>query len=242
MQKNIHFISYGNEKYEGAKQRIKNEAIAFGIFNSINVYSPSDINDNFRTKYFDVLCQSRGGGYWIWKEYFILKRLIEIEVGDYLIYCDAGCTINLKGIDRFEEYINMLDNDKMNYGIISFQLDCIEEQYTTSQIFSSLNIDDEYIKKSGQYIGGVLIMKKCDNVMGIFKDFFKTLGNDHMLITDYYNKTNQSKFFIDNRHDQSILSVVRKIRGSLVIPDETYYVNFNCEVAQKIPFLATRRR
>lgn len=242
MQKNIHFISYGDKKYNDAKQRIKSEASNFGIFTSINVYSPSDIDDKFAQKYKDILCGYRGGGYWLWKEYFVSKKLEEVNYGDYIVYCDSGCTINKNGLDRFNEYINMLDNNQDNYGIISFQMECIEEQFTTSQIFSKLHVVSDDIKKSGQYIGGILIIKKCEHSLNIFNDFFKTLDSDHKLITDHYNKTNQITTFVDNRHDQSILSVVRKIRGSVVIRDETYYLNFNCNEAQKVPFLATRKR
>lgn len=242
MQKNIHFISYGDNKYHTAKQRIKAEAINFGIFSSINIYSPSDIDNKFAQKYKDILCKQRGGGYWLWKEHFVSKKLEEVNYGDYIVYCDSGCTINKNGLDRFNEYISMLDNNPNNYGIISFQMDCIEEQFTTSQIFSKLNVATNNIKKSGQYIGGILIIKKCEHVLNIFNDFFNILDNDHNLITDHYNKVNQNESFVDNRHDQSILSVIRKIRGSIVIPDETYYLNFNCDKAHKVPFLATRKR
>lgn len=242
MQKNIHFVSYGNNTYNFAKQRIKSEAINFGMFSSINIHSPNDIDKDFSQKYIDILSLQRGNGYWLWKEYFVSKKLSEVNFGDYVIYCDAGCTINKNGLSRFNEYIELLDNDPNNYGIISFQMDCIEEQFTTTQFFSNLNVIDDDIKKSGQHMATILIIKKCDHVVNIFNDFFKVIDSDHKLITDYYNKINQEKIFIDNRHDQSILSVIRKIKGSLIIPDETFYLNFNCEKAKQIPFLATRKR
>lgn len=241
MTKNIHFISYGDNKYNNAKERIKKEAIDFGMFETINIYSQYDLSDQFKKTYSDILQQSKGGGYWIWKEYFVLKRLLEINDNDYLIYCDSGCSINSNGKQRFEEYIKLIEEDKNNNGIISFQMEFPEEQYTTSQIFLSTNAPNE-IKKTGQYVGGILIMKKCENVLNIFRDFFSVLKQDHKLITDYYNNYKQSLTFIDNRHDQSILSVIRKIKGSIVIPDETWYEDFNCEKAKTIPFLATRKR
>ena len=64
--------------------------------------------------------------------------------------------------------------------------------------------------------------------------------NDNKLVTDYYNNT-QHEYFRDHRHDQSILSVVRKILGSEVIPnDETYFKPFGNEESWKYPFWATR--
>ena len=53
---------------------------------------------------------------------------------------------------------------------------------------------------------------------------------------------NQKEFFRDNRHDQSILSVSRKIHGSLVLPEETWFESFGCENSLKYPFWATRDR
>ena len=84
-------------------------------------------------------------------------------------------------------------------------------------------------------------MQKCDAVINIFKNCLDKIRKDPLIITDHYNR-NQRKCFIDNRHDQSILSVARKIHGSIVIPDETYSLDFNSETMQKIPFLATRKQ
>jgi hypothetical protein len=237
----IHFISYGDSKYLEAKKRIEQEAIDMNVFSTINIYSPLNIDESFMSKHMNILSHVKGNGYWLWKEYFILKRLNEIDAGEYLVYCDSGCTINSNGINRFNEYIEMID--KSESGILSFQLCFPEEWYTTSQIFNSLDISNtSSIRTSGQFVGGILIMKKCDNVMNIFNKFFKIINQDQKLITDHYNKINQIKEFIDNRHDQSILSVIRKLYGSVIIPDETWYANFNCNQAKFIPFLATRKR
>jgi len=242
MEPIIHFVTYGDNNYSSAKNRISQEAKNFQKFTSINVYSHLDIDKDFFNKYNDILSLKRGGGYWLWKEYIILKKLNEINDGEYIVYCDAGCTINKYGIYRFNEYINMLENDTNETGIISFQMnECIEERFTTSQIFSILNANDK-IKKSGQFMATILIMKKCKNVLDIFNEFFKIVDIDHKLITDHYNKNNQQKIFIDNRHDQSILSVIRKQKNTIIISDETWYKNFNCTEAQKIPFLATRKK
>jgi hypothetical protein len=48
--------------------------------------------------------------------------------------------------------------------------------------------------------------------------------------------------FIDNRHDQSILSLVRKKRGSIVLMDETYFQPFGNKESLRFPFWATRKR
>jgi hypothetical protein len=237
----IHFITYGDEKYAAAKQRITEQANQLSIFTSVTAYNPNDIGFYFLLHHHDTLFQSRGGGYWLWKIYFILKKLFEIPYGDYLIYCDAGCNVNPRGKMRLIEYLTMVSGS--DNGLLSFQMGFIEEQYTSSQIFNACGVPpDSPIRKSGQIGSTILVMRKCDHVMKLFIQCMRIIDNDTNIITDYYNKIDQIPEFIDNRHDQSILSVLIKLYGGLVIPEETWYEDFTCPQALRMPFLATRQR
>ena len=53
-------------------------------------------------------------------------------------------------------------------------------------------------------------MKNTDEMMKMIDECINVLRTDHLLVTDHYNKLGQCNDFIDNRHDQSILSLVRK--------------------------------
>lgn len=236
----IHFITYGDENFRLAKQRIYNQASNTGWFDNINIYGKEDLNSDFVKEFKNILSMKRGGGYWIWKFDIILNKLKNINYNDFLIYCDTGCSINLNGKNRFYEYIEMIKNNK--YKIISFQLKVQESEFTTKEIFDVFNIQENHeIEKSKQLLAGILIMQKCDAVINIFKDCLDKIRINPLLITDYYN-SKQRKYFKDNRHDQSILSVARKTHGSIIIPDETWDKNFNNPHMKKIPFLATRKK
>lgn len=41
----IHFITYGDEKYESSKKRLVNEANEFGGFQTINAYGKEFVNN-----------------------------------------------------------------------------------------------------------------------------------------------------------------------------------------------------
>jgi hypothetical protein len=236
----IHFISYGDEKYKVAKERIYNEAINTNWFDSINCYGKEYLTSDFVKEFKNILLMNRGGGYWIWKFDIILNKLQEINNGDFLIYADSGCSINLNGKKRFYEYIEMIKNNK--YKIISFELSHQERQYTTKQIFDIFNIpENDIIENSYQLMATVIIMQKCDAVISIFKDCLDKIRINPLLITDHYN-INQRIYFKDNRHDQSILSIARKIHGSIILSDETWDNNFGSEYIKKKPFLATRKK
>ena len=242
----IHFITYGDEKYTASKARIEKEAKETKWFDSITIYSPENIDSTFRNKFSDILNLKRGGGYWLWKNYFIRQKMKDIKNGDILIYMDAGCTINKYGKKRFNEYIEMLNANDL--GMISFQMHHIEKKYTTRQVFEYFNIDiNGKIPNTGQIMATVRIMKKTQNCINILNKKFSVCQDDPLLITDSYNKRNQYKCFIDHRHDQSISSVVQKLSNTIVLKDESYFlkkdekkIKFGSEVTLKYPFWATR--
>lgn len=251
--KPVHFITYGDFFYHSARERIAKEAKRLGIFTSIQIVNPDLLSPDFRHEFQDVLKSTKGGGYWIWKPHIILQKLHQINDDEFLIYCDAGCTVNSNGKKRLEEYLDLVFNHPS--GILSFQMDYPESSFTTNQTFLALdriiretdkdktdntdfNSKDLY-GNSGQYVAGILIMRKCPNVLKIFNRFFDLIRTDHALITDFYNDTNSC--LIHHRHDQSILSLLRKHYGSIVLPDETYNENFKDIRTKYVPFLATRR-
>jgi hypothetical protein len=240
MNQKIHFITYGNEKYENSINRIIAEAHNTGWFTTTTPYRPYDLSDEFRNKYNDILVHPRGNGYWIWKIDIIKQHLAKIDSDDFLIYADAGCSINPNGKKRFYEYIDMLNDS--NEGIISFQMEHLEKIWTTRQIFQHFNLDlNSVYANSGQILGGILIMKKNEKLMKILDEYFNVLTTNKLLFTDHYNRENQETCFIDNRHDQSVFSVIRKIHGSIVLKDETYFQSFGSEISLQYPFWATRK-
>lgn len=239
----IHFITYGDEQYARSKARICKEAAKTKWFRSVKGYGKKDLTPAFRKTFKSVLSMRRGGGYWIWKYDIILQRLSTMKDGEILVYLDSGCTVNIKGEQRFSEYIEMLKSSKASKNIISFQMEGAPEKcWTTKEIFQSFSIPEGHpIRDSGQFVGGILIMRKCDDVMRMFINCLQLLQSNPLIITDVYNQKGQSKQFRDNRHDQSISSVMRKKRqNSIVIPDETWFLDFSSESALKVPFLATR--
>ena len=237
----IHFISYGDQIYRRAKDRIYKEAMNTNWFDTIKCYEKKDLPNDFVKEFDDLLLMDRGGGYWIWKFYIILNRLEEINDNDFLIYLDSGCTINLNGKERFYEYIEMIKNNK--YKIIGQQLFHQERTWTIKEIFEAFNIpEDHEIATSHQILSGIIIMQKCDAVISIFKDCLEKIRKDHLLITDHYN-SKQRVGFKENRHDQSFFSLACKIHGCIILPDETWSrEGFNSPHMRKFPFLATRKR
>lgn len=232
----IHLITYGDDKYANSKRRLCEEANRVGWFDTKTLYGPESLDLDFQNKFKDILVRPRGGGYWIWKPYIINKHLERIKDNDILIYLDAGCSINPNGIDRFKEYIEMLNNS--DHGSISFQLGTNENLWTNKEIFDYLNVDiNGDIANSSQIMATIIILKKNTNSINIVDLWLRTLHINPLLFTDDYNNNPCNKGgreYIETRHDQSIFSIIRKLHGTILLGKETI------DSAGNVPFLETR--
>ena len=159
-KREFHFITYGNEKYEKAKQRLCSQANQFKGITHVRGYGPNDLPTSFRNKYKKVLDQPRGGGFWLWKPMVLYNHFKQLKENDILVYLDAGCKLNPQGNKRFQEYVNILDKSEL--GILSFQMhDQIEKWWTTREIFEYYDLDINGVHaNSGQFLGGVFMLKK----------------------------------------------------------------------------------
>lgn len=116
----IHLITYGDNKYDKAKERLCKQAKELNLFDTITSFGKEDLTSNFKNKYKDILNLPRGGGYWIWKLNLLEIMFDRIDDDDFLVYLDAGCHINKFGKKRLIEYFEKFENN--DYGILSFQM------------------------------------------------------------------------------------------------------------------------
>jgi hypothetical protein len=80
------------------------------------------------------------------------------------------------------------------------------------------------------------IIKKNQHSVKIINEWVNHMKYE--LINDV--TSNEEPYFIDNRHDQSIYSIVVKKYGSIKIPDETWFQDWNNGV--NYPILAKRNK
>ena len=75
------------------------------------------------------------------------------------------------------------------------------------------------------------------------KEYTNTILSNPVLCTDHFNTQPQHQEFRENRHEQSITSILRKKMGSVVIDgDESWMVPFGQGESLKYPFWAKRSR
>ena len=152
--------------------------------------------------------------------------LEKVNHGDYIVYSSAGSTFNKLGLERLDYYFDLLNSSES--GNLRFQLtNHLEKNWTTKEIFEYFNIDvDSEIGNSEQLIANHFIIRKNKVSIDIFKEFEKLIYKEPELITDNNNLNDQIPTFRENRHDQSIFSLLSKIYGHVAIDkDETFFLD-----------------
>lgn len=212
------FICFADSRMMPSLERIKKQAAELQFFDEINAMSEHDLPDSFKKQHERLMKRGvRGFGYWVWKPYIIQKSLEALEDGDELWYLDTGCHLNAKGRERLFHYANILASSPI--GIAAFQLEeaCSEKAYTKMDLMIHLGVENnQSITHTGQLCTTHILMRKCPQVMQFVEDW-KSTWNDMHLIDDTPSRTPNFPEFIEHRHDQSVFSLLAKLRGVAII-------------------------
>lgn len=240
------FITFGSQtnNYHHAVKRICHEASEFELFDEIIGYTEQDLisDDLFWSKHQQFIHSNagRGYGYWLWKPYVTKKTLARMNDNDIIVYADAGCFMNKEGKARLLEYFDIL-NTNGEIGNISFQMVYLEESFTKMDIFEYYNAKDDGIIKSGQIVGGVFVLRKCQHTMELIDKWYDGCCQYHLIDDSVGTLPNISSYIVA-RNDQSIFSVLRKKYGTIYLPDETWFGPRWNEDGKNYPIWAIRKK
>lgn len=223
----IHFLTFASSSFKKSLKRIKNEAEITGFFDSITCINESDLPILYRIRNIMILNRfTRGYGYWIWKSFVTRRLLSKIDDGDILFYADTGCVLNKEGKTRFNEYIEMLLSSK--FSNLSFQMHHLEKEYTKGDVFKYFKIEkNEELKNTGMLVGGVFFIRKDESSINLINEWYSICHSKRKLIDDSESKYPNDATFKAHRHDQSIFSLLRKMNGSLILEDETFFYDWD---------------
>jgi hypothetical protein len=213
----VYFIAFvgGSLEYLEALSRIISQAKKLGIFDKVIGYTPIFlINDKkFWNEHGDFIKNNtRGFGYWIWKPYLIKKTLELLDDGDILMYADAGCELDYRNKKKILELIDISKKDKLIGSIAcGKKYPCIEKDWTKMDTFIQLDATDSKYIDTPQRQASAIIIYKCKETVKLVDEWFKyvTINNYH-LVDDTPSKATNFETFKENRHDQSIFSILTK--------------------------------
>lgn len=212
-------ITYGDEKYSRSKKFNCRRALKMGADKAI-AYGPEDISDEYKQKNAHIWSQNRGGGYWIWKPYIINMVMENMSEDDYLVYTDAGA-IFIKPIDCLIKAM-----EKENTDIMVFSLTLLEKHYSKRDAFILLDCDEPMYANTPQILASYMILKKSKRTMELVHDYLKYI-QDERVVTDLPNCLGKENYqgFVENRHDQTCLSLLCKKYGIIPFRDPSQYGN-----------------
>lgn len=227
----IAFVTFASKNWYHSMDRIRKEAIESNFFDEVLCYTEDDLSTYFNEY---AKRNPRGYGYWGWKHFVARGAMHQLKMDsqdDYLVYADAGCTINPHG--DMKRWIKLTGDS-----ILSFQLgdQFTDRKYTKRELIKFMQADvyPKDILDTPQLMATTFVTNYEARGLLTWMD-----GLHSDLLDDYTE--NPHPEFIAHRHDQSAFSILRKINKCPIIPDETYHDghgNYN-PIA---PIWATRRR
>lgn len=247
-ERKIYFLTFGgsNKLFHDAVQRISNQANELHLFYKIYAFTENRLKNDitFWNKHSEfILNNKRGFGYYVWKPYVILEILKDLNDNDILLWCDCGCDININGKEKLLELFEKV-NDKLILGTNGTSTDI---NYTKMDIvkFFNLDYDDKEILAIPQMQTGCLIIKKCDIIMNLFTEWNDICSNNYHLIDDSPSLIKNFDEFKENRHEQSVFSLlVKKYNLVDYSIDPCWCLNYNdyLTLGEKWPIWYGRNR
>jgi hypothetical protein len=218
-----YLINYADKGFKQAQQINSYTGLLNGIDKVIN-YNLSDLDSKFVNENIDILSQSRGAGYWLWKPYVILKTLERVNDNDIVFYSDSG----VEFIDSVTPLIDLCK--KETKGVLTFHMEPTLENkevlQTKKDAFVLMGCDTSEYQNSWPRLASYSIWQKNPFSLQIINEWLEYAKNPHIL-TDIPNQCgiDEDDRHNTHRHDQSIFSLLTKKHNISAYPDPSQWGN-----------------
>jgi hypothetical protein len=201
----MHFVTYGGGPYAPFASNLVKSALAVGGFSVARAYGPMHLDSEFARLNSKILSCARGGGYWLFKPYIIIKELLSLCDGDCLCYCDSlfSCT------GAFGDFARraLLHRDVAIASNKLCEPEFMEAAWTKADVFHALDVDHGIHSSTPQCWGAFMLIQK--SFMSIcFVSQWLAYCQDYRLISDSPSILQNGPDFVEHHHDQSILSLL----------------------------------
>ncbi len=212
-------ISFSSYPFRLVQDRLERSALPY--FDKTINYTERDIEIDFFKKNIEILSRKRGFGYWLWKPYFILKTLQEIDEGDFCFYTDSSSRF-VKSPDH------LFEKCKENGGILLF--DNSEQKnrtWTKRDCFILMDMDKQKYYETLQCSAGYQLYQKNVKSISFVKEFLAYCCNYNIVSDSSSIYGSELPEFRDHRHDQSVLSLLAVKHGIELDRDPSQWGNWH---------------
>ena len=114
------------------------------------------------------------------KPKIILDTLNKMEYDDILVYCDAGMYLNKNGIDRYKDYIKILN--ETNFSLVAFSTNDVylAQSYVKMDAIMSYYPEFHNFNNNVCY-AGLMIVKKTQRSVSLISDWLELCENYHFI-------------------------------------------------------------
>lgn len=208
-----HVVTFADSAMSHMHRRFSRQARKMKVFEKVFCWTEADLEETFTREFVDVLKSDvRGFGFFVWKPQVILQALGRSEIGDVVLYLDSGSHLVATGKERLFEYVEMATSSES--GILAFQLTHIEKEWTKGDLLEYLGVSDQAeICNTEQIQAGAIFVHHRPGVRAFFEEWLAVFRQRFDLVDDTPSVAPNDEAFVAHRHDQSVFSLLAKIRG-----------------------------
>jgi hypothetical protein len=231
-----HFVTFADVKYAATLRRIQRQARAAFRPDRIHAMTERDLGPDYWNAHATFVRDNpRGFGYWTWKPYVVRKVLSGMREGEVLVYADAGSTIG--SVARIKELASM-DADVVAF-YVPDKYDPREGRWTKREVLRAFGVDDEAMRASKQIMATAFFVRNTARSRSLIDEWYHACSR-YALVDDSLTPDDQHPEFSENRHDQSIFSLLIKAAmpsGRIAVLEDEIETHRPCDAIR-----ATRKK
>jgi hypothetical protein len=208
MPQRVHAISYATPGFKGVWQELSASLLRFGIKTQTCFGTGELLPTGFYAKHKALLDAPKGAGYWLWKPYFILQSLGQMQEGEVLLYADAACRF----IGSPKPLVDLAR--KSESGVVAFHLQPLKARaWCKRDAFILTGCDAPAYWDSDKVMGGLLLFRRCDKAMQVVGEWLDWCCLPGALTDAPSQLGEELPGFREHRHDQALLGLLLKKHG-----------------------------
>jgi len=240
----LHLVSFADGAFSERRHNFIRQAEKLGVFDSIKVHSLATLEADFREAHGEYLRRNlKGFGHYIWKPQALRQTCDIAQPDDLICWLDAGFTINASARIRLGEYVDLALQSR--WKMLSFWSVHTEYRFTKADLAVHLGVSNNLeVMGTSQLSSGFFLFCPTPGNRDLIYQWAKLSTQDqYHFSSDSPSARPNHPHFVSHRHDQSIFSLLRKIRGTTATCYETQdYARWFERFKDEFPMWATRTR
>ncbi len=205
MQK-LNLLTYSDSLFAPMQEKLVAHASSLGCFDTIYTkHRENLVSTDFYSTHKDILDRPKGGGYCLWKPFFIIQALSRMDENDILLYMDAADWI--ENGDTLRSTVMELMKDK---DLLLTDGAYRNADWTRRDTFVMMGCDSEKYWNAIQLEAGIVVVKNTEFTNKMLLEWLNWC-KIAAVVTEDDNVCGLPNLdgFREHRYDQSVLTNLR---------------------------------